>query len=171
MGDEFTSIYCFNLRGNQRTSGEISRMEGGKIFGSGSRTPVAITLLVKNPAKAGNCDIYYSDIGDYLNREDKLNKIENAISFKGKKAHPKNKIEIKQLIPNNNHDWINQRDPSFENFISMGDKKDKNSKVVFEIYTRGVMSCRDNWVYNFSKDNLSNNMIRMIDFYNQNFKN
>ena len=44
---EFSSVYVFNLRGNQRTSGELSRKEGGKIFGSGSRTPIAITILVK----------------------------------------------------------------------------------------------------------------------------
>lgn len=44
---EFSTIYVFNLRGNQRTSGELSRREGGKIFGSGSRTPIAITVLVK----------------------------------------------------------------------------------------------------------------------------
>jgi hypothetical protein len=44
---EFSSIYVYNLRGNQRTSGELSRKEGGKIFGSGSRTPVAVTILVK----------------------------------------------------------------------------------------------------------------------------
>ena len=44
---EFERVYVFNLRGNQRTSGELSRREGGKIFGSGSRTPIAITVLVK----------------------------------------------------------------------------------------------------------------------------
>src|SRR5699024_3941381 len=43
---EFSSIWVFNLRGNQRTSGELSRKEGGKIFGSGSRTPISITILV-----------------------------------------------------------------------------------------------------------------------------
>lgn len=48
---EFSTIYVFNLRGNQRTSGELSRKEGGKIFGSGSRTPIAITLLVKKGKK------------------------------------------------------------------------------------------------------------------------
>jgi predicted helicase len=70
---EFSSIYIFNLRGNQRTSGELSRKEGGKIFGSGSRTPIAISLLVKNPdAKNEKAAIYYHDIGDYLSREDKL---------------------------------------------------------------------------------------------------
>jgi predicted helicase len=49
LQEEFSSIYVFNLRGNQRTSGELSRKEGGKIFGSGSRTPIAITILVKKP--------------------------------------------------------------------------------------------------------------------------
>jgi predicted helicase len=53
LADEFTSIYVFNLRGNQRTAGELSRREGGKIFGTGSRNTVAITLLVKNPARTG----------------------------------------------------------------------------------------------------------------------
>lgn len=48
LEEEFDKIYVFNLRGNQRTSGELSRKEGGKIFGSGSRTPIAVTLLVKN---------------------------------------------------------------------------------------------------------------------------
>ena len=67
---EFTSIYIFNLRGNQRTSGELSRKEGGKIFGSGSRTPIAITLLIKNPADiTKKASIYYNDIGDYLSRD------------------------------------------------------------------------------------------------------
>ena len=50
--NEFSHIYVFNLRGNQRTQGEVSRREGGKIFGSGSRTPVAITILVKGGKEA-----------------------------------------------------------------------------------------------------------------------
>lgn len=67
--EEFNSIYCFNLRGNQRTSGELSRKEGGKIFGSGSRTPVAITILVKKKGSKKDGYIRYYDIGDYLTRE------------------------------------------------------------------------------------------------------
>ncbi|MBQ7630896.1 MAG: N-6 DNA methylase, partial [Selenomonadaceae bacterium] len=71
---EFSEIYVFNLRGNQRTQGEISRREGGKIFGSGSRAPIAITILVKNNSD-GDAKIFYCDIGDYLNREQKLSRI------------------------------------------------------------------------------------------------
>ena len=49
LAEEFSSIYVLNLRGNQRTQGERSRQEGGKVFGQGSRAPVAITILVRNP--------------------------------------------------------------------------------------------------------------------------
>lgn len=83
--NEFSRIYVYNLRGNQRTSGELSRKEGGKIFGSGSRTPVAITILVKQPKnniKQGvKAIIKYFDIGDYLSREEKLRIIKDAESI------------------------------------------------------------------------------------------
>ena len=73
---EFSSIYVFNLRGNQRTQGETSRKEGGKIFGSGSRAPIAITLFVKNPqSQHSDCQIHYLDVGDYLTREEKINRV------------------------------------------------------------------------------------------------
>ena len=70
--DEFQSIHVFNLRGNARTSGELRRMESGNVFGGGARTPVAITLLVKNPSKKSPATLRYHDIGDYLTREEKL---------------------------------------------------------------------------------------------------
>ena len=51
LAEEFSSIYVLNLRGNQRTAGEQSRKEGGKVFGGGSRATVAITLLVREPGE------------------------------------------------------------------------------------------------------------------------
>lgn len=71
LADEFSSLYIFHLRGNQRTSGERSRQEGGKIFGSGSRAPIVIAILVKNPDAKKHGQIYFHDIGDYLSREEK----------------------------------------------------------------------------------------------------
>jgi predicted helicase len=159
LTNEFTSIYYFNLRGNARTSGEQRRKEKGNVFGEGTRTPVAITILVKNPEKLGDCKVHYHDIGDYLSKEEKLNIINSFASIKG--------VQWQKLKPNKNNDWINQRDPSFDKFISMGDKKDKFSSVVFSLYSMGVKTNRDDWVYNFSKQTLSSNMTRMIDFYNQ----
>lgn len=144
--DEFQSIHLFNLRGNQRTSGEVSRQEGGKIFGSGSRNSVAITLLVKNPSKTGACTHRYHDIGDYLTREEKLAIIKGFSSVSG--IEKANKWTM--LAPNDDHDWINQRDPAFEKFVPIGDKED-DSATIFSLFSRGLATSRDSWCYNFSE--------------------
>lgn len=161
LQDEFTSIYVFNLRGNQRTSGELSRKEGGKIFGSGSRTPIAITLLVKNPAKKQEkATIYYHDIGDYLTREQKLDIV--------KKFRSINNIEWKDIQPNEKNDWINQRDGVFDSLISLwsDNKYNKNSKSFYSINGPAISSSRDAWVYNYSPKSIISNMGRMISNYN-----
>ena len=160
---EFTSIYVFNLRGNQRTSGEISRKEGGKIFGGGSRTPIAITLLIKNPnVKREKAEIYYHDIGDYLTREEKLSKINNFKSIGSKK------MDWQILKPNEEGDWINQRNDKFKDFIPLIDKDNKNNKeTFFTMSSNGVVTNRDSWVYSYSKANLEKNMRETIDFYNK----
>lgn len=160
--DEFTSIYIFNLRGNARTSGEQRRMEKGNVFGEGTRTPVTVTILIKNPDRNGQCQLFYHDIGDYLNREEKLKIITDFASFKN--------IPWVKITPNASYDWINQRDPAFDTFISLGDKRDKNSVTIFDVYSSGVKTNRDDWAYNFSKPQLSTNMSRMIDFYNEQVK-
>ena len=162
---EFSSIYVFNLRGNQRTSGELSRKEGGKIFGSGSRTPIAITILVKKH-KANNLEkaqIFYHDIGDYLSREDKL----KIIRQMGDISNPAMMWE--SVEPNEHGDWINHRNEMFKLFIPIEPEKKfaKGQKSFFEMYAIGVATNRDAWVYNASQRTLENNMRSMIDFYNR----
>ena len=159
---EFSSIYVFNLRGNQRTSGEQSRREGGKIFGSGSRTPIAITLLVKNPVRAGKARILYKDIGDYLSQKEKLDIVKKYGSF----ADPD--LEMAELTPNRHGDWISRRSEVFGAFIPIGDKKNKATPTFFvPWYSRGVATARDTWCYGSSESNLSKNIKISIDFYNQ----
>ncbi|MDD9733802.1 DEAD/DEAH box helicase family protein, partial [Mameliella sp. AT18] len=72
LAEEFTDLYVFHLRGNQRTSGERSRKEGGKVFGSGSRSPIGINIFVKNPYAKEQGRIFFHDIGDYLDQKQKL---------------------------------------------------------------------------------------------------
>ncbi|HGU0689804.1 TPA: helicase-related protein, partial [Escherichia coli] len=134
LTEEFSSLYFFHLRGNQRTSGEKSRQEGGKIFGSGSRAPIVISILVKNPNVQAHGQIYFHDIGDYLSREEKLEKVSEFNSVNGI-----TKINGWQLIePDEHNDWLNQRDERFNYFIEMGNKKDKDSVCIFSTYSRGV---------------------------------
>lgn len=162
LAEEFSSLYLFHLRGNQRTSGERSRKEGGKIFGSGSRAPIAIAILVKNPTACERGKISFHDIGDYLTREQKLEKIQQFHSIAGISEQE----QWTQIIPDQFNDWLNQRDPNFDRYISMGDKKDKSAITVFENYSRGAETGRDAWVYNFSKKSLIEKINYTIENYN-----
>ena len=164
LAREFSAIYVFNLRGNQRTSGELSRKEGGKIFGSGSRTPIAITILVKKPKASDEAArIYYHDIGDYLSREEKLNIIRNM----GDISNPL--MQWITITPNEHGDWLNKRSEQFKLFTPLGDKDNIKDKRTFFVpnYSRGIASSRDSWVYNSSLVELQQNITKTIDFYNQ----
>jgi predicted helicase len=155
---EFSAVYVFNLRGNARTSGEQRQKEAGSVFGSGTRTPVAITLLVKDSARPSDGTVRYHDIGDYLTREEKLQTVRGAGSVESIAWH--------KLTPNEHGDWINVRDPAFAKFMALGDKDDDKTLRLFETYSQGVLTARDAWAYNFSRDRLADNMERMIAFYN-----
>jgi predicted helicase len=163
LSDEFSSIYIFHLRGNQRTAGELSRKEGGKIFGSGSRAPIAISILVKNPNSKKPGKIYFHDIGDYLTCEDKLSIINQFKSITG----ITNSNAWQVITPNTHNDWIRQRDNSFTKFIGLGDKSNKNENCIFKNYTRGAETGRDAWVFNSSKTKLTATLTSMICFYNE----
>lgn len=163
LADEFSSLYVFHLRGNQRTSGELSRKEGGKIFGSGSRAPIAITLLVKNPEAKTHGVIYFHDIGDYLSQDEKLAIISDYKSINGITAAD----GWQSLTPDKHNDWLGQRDDSFDEFILIGAKKNTSSALLFEGFSNGVKTNRDAWCCNSSKDSLGGNISKMIDFYNE----
>ncbi len=159
---EFTSLHVFNLRGNARTSGEERRKEKGNVFGEGSRQPIAITLLIKNSSKKKEGLVRYYDIGDYLTREQKLEKVESLQSMAG--------LPFKKLKPNKNNDWINQRDEAFEHFIPIGSKEERgeiSSKSIFISFSQGVQSGRDAWSYNFSKSKLARSIDATIRIYNE----
>ncbi len=164
--EEFTDIYVLNLRGNCRTSGEQRRKEGDGVFGIGSRTPITITFLVRNPEKyqkEGNkAKIHYHDIGDYLSREDKLSMVKDFRSIYT------NKIEWKEIVPNEKNDWINQRGDLFDELLALDCEKkyDTNSHSVFSTYSLGLATGRDAWVCNSSKDMLVKTVTNMTTNYN-----
>jgi predicted helicase len=150
---EFSSIYVYNLRGNQRTAGELSRREGGKVFGSGSRSTVAILLLVKRPGSAGAV-LHYRDIGDYLSRGQKLAIVADSNI---------ESIPWEVITPNEAGDWINQRNDVFSSYRSIGDKVGPG---VFELHCRGLSTGRDAWIYSYSDVDLRAKAERMVAFYN-----
>ena len=151
--DEFTRIWVYNLRGNQRTAGETSRREGGKVFGSGARTGVAVLIAAKQPGVAG-CQLHYYGVPDYQSREKKLADIGEATLAS---------VPWRSITPNEAGDWINQRNAIFDTFPALSD----DPVAHFASHSRGVETTRDAWCYNFSRSKVESNMRRMIDFYSE----
>lgn len=149
--EDFNHLYIFNLRGDQRTLGEQSRKEGGKIFGSGSRTPVAISILVKDGSDSH--EIHYHDIGDYLSQKEKLSIIEDFADISA--------IDWQEITPDDNNDWLNQRDPNYQKYAIMAG----GHGSVFLSNAVGISTARDLWVYNFSKDQVEYNSNKLISNY------
>lgn len=164
LAEDFSSIHVFHLRGRRgkQTAGERAKQEGGQIFGSGSGTPIAITLLVKNPNAARPGQIRFHDIGDYLSREEKL----AIVSRFGSMAGIERGGFWQPITPDEHGDWLKQRDEGFGKFVALGDKSGVEQKTLFENYSGGVKTQRDAWAYSHSREAVSVNMQAMINFYN-----
>lgn len=156
MVEEFNSIYIYHLKGNQRTSGERSRQEGGKIFGEGSRAPIAIVFLVKNPAAKEKGKIYFHTVDDYLTRDQKLKEVSDYGSIAN--------MTWEEICPDKHGDWLNQRDDSYVKFIRMDGKKTEEP-CIFKNFSLGIATNRDVWAYNSSQNELEKNMRRNFNAY------
>ncbi|MFP6294237.1 type ISP restriction/modification enzyme [Helicobacter pylori] len=161
VAQEFSHLYVLNLRGNQRTSGEVSKKEGGKIFDSGSRATVAVIFFVKDKSVPDNT-IFYYEVEDYLKREAKLNLLANFENL--------DSVPFSEITPNAKGDWINQRNDDFEKLIPLKRDKTLQNDSIFDINSLGVLSGRDPWVYNFSPKILTQSVQRCIDTYNADLK-
>lgn len=161
LAEEFSNLYIFHLRGNARTSGERRRKEKDNIFGQGTRTPIAISILVKNSESQEQGRIYFYDIGDYLTREQKLKTIADFGSIEGITKRK----GWQEIEPDQFGDWLNQRDPNFDAYMALGDRNNQSVIYRYDTYSSGIKSNRDAWVYNFSHSKLANNMTGFIDFY------
>lgn len=163
VAKEFSHLYVLNLRGNQRTSGEVSRKEGGKIFDSGSRATIAIVFFVKDSSVTNKYNtIHYYEVEDYLKREAKLNLLAGFENLES--------VPFKEITPNDKGDWINQRNDDFEKLIPLKRDKKLQNDSIFDINSNGVVSGRDPWVYNFSPKILTQSVQNCIDTYNADLK-
>lgn len=162
LAEDFSSIYVLNLRGNTRTSRNQAPSEGGPIFGQNTRSRVTITILVKNRNAANErCHIRYRDIGNHLSREEKLKTLCEARSISGF-------TEWQEVMPDEHHDWIKQRNPAYVQFYPMGSKEAKAGVLddsIFGLYSLGLVTNRDAYIYNFSREACRDNARRMTEDY------
>lgn len=155
---EFSDIYILNLKGAIRNKTKQQRsFEGENIFDI--MTGVTIVLLIKDESQKGEGILHYLDIGNNMSKNEKLLRLENWSSYK----NIEDKFKI--IKPNEQGDWINQRNSNFNNLIPLGDKKTKDA--LFVEYSGGITTGRDDWSWSFSREKVKKTMQRSIDYYNK----
>ncbi|BAQ63226.1 helicase domain protein (plasmid) [Geminocystis sp. NIES-3708] len=179
ISQEFNEIWVINTKGNARNSGERRRQEGGNIFSDLIKVGIAVYFLIKNPKKEG-FKIYYHELDDYLKADDKKaffvqNRIEN--------------INFETIKPDINNNWINLTDNNFDDLIPLIDKDVKAVKTkaiknektgelenkvcdeaIFQLFSNGLKTQRDEWVYDINKENLKVKVNYLIDIYKETLK-
>lgn len=163
LQQEFSKIFVVHLRGDIRKnmlSGNNAG-EGENIFGSGSMTGIAITILVKKRSDK-NSKICFFSVPDNQSKEQKLNLLSSFGSINFLK---KNQLFV-DVEPDGKTNWINQGSALFETLLSLGNKSGSSEKTVFNNYSLGINTNRDAWSYNFSTSQLSQNIKTLISVYN-----
>ena len=161
LRDEFTGLYVVNLRGDAYKGGEEFKREGEKIFGSGSRNGVQITVLVRNPTlAAGNPAVLrYAEVPESLTRDQKFEWLETL----GDVASD----ELTEVPVNERHDWVNIGDGSFDELLPVCDIDKKATRIAVRDHALGVATNCDTYVYSFSRDDLIDRVQRLIDAYEE----
>ena len=164
VSEEFNELWVIDLKGNARTSGERRRREAGNIFDDKIRVGVAIYFLVRNQKSEG-FKVFYNSISDYVKSPDKINYI------KGKSL---SNFDFQEITPDKYNNWLDQSNSDFDNLTPLADKGTKSAKsadeeqAVFGLYSPGVSTNRDPWVYDFDTDALMKKVDFFVDAYNRN---
>ncbi len=167
--DNFQKAYIIDLGGNVR---EISGKDGiyinenNTIFGKAAAVGIAIMWLIKdNKNKTEKCQIKYIHPTDIrATRDEKLAFLQ---------SHSFNKISFESILPDKNNNWINLTDNDWETLIPICGKKSKsgNSKdVLFQLYSTGINSGRDEWLMDFNSENVCLKMEYYITQYQKALK-
>ena len=163
LADDFDAIYILDLSGNVRKNPKLSGTTHN-VFGI--QVGVSINFLIKKCNKPETqAKIFYARVDEFWRKEDKYR-------YLNSKEHYQN-IEWKAITPDKRYTWLTEGlHAEFETFIPMGSREAKSTKgevddVIFKIYSGGVGTSRDAWAYNFNRNALTENMSKMISFYNE----
>ena len=161
LEEEFANLYILHLRGDIRKDMLSKGLagEGGNVFGSGSMTGIAISILVKNSDSDKRGEIRFYDIGKNLTAAEKLSALQSKQSIA-------EVFDWEIITPDEKYDWLDKSDISFDNFMIVGTKRSEGERTIFSNFSYGVVTSRDAWCNNFSRSSLTSNASSMVEFYN-----
>jgi predicted helicase len=152
VSKEFNEVWIVNLKGNARTSGERRRSEGGNVFDDKIRVGIAIFFFIKNSKKT-NFKIFYNEIADYKKSGEKKDYLrENRLET----------LDFERIIPDKNNYWINQTKDDWSSLIATFASRDS----IFANINKGLQSKRQEWIYDFSSENLGRKINHIVQIFN-----
>ncbi|MBV5309395.1 type ISP restriction/modification enzyme [Chromatium okenii] len=163
VAQEFQEIWIINIKGNSRTSGDRRRREGGNVFDDKIRVGVALYFLVRNPALTDGCNIRYFELADFLVAKEKRAWLAHHQLRVLAKAGDFNRIQ-----PNAHSNWLNQPQEDWSEWLAVASKEGKAGKaeeVIFKLYSLGVVTNRDEWVYGFTHEDVAKKVRYFIEHY------
>ncbi|MEI8172519.1 MAG: type ISP restriction/modification enzyme [Deltaproteobacteria bacterium] len=159
LSQDFDTVYILDLGGNVRKNPKLS---GSTHNVFGIQVGVSINLFVrKGNTPLRSAKIHYSRLDEYWRKEQKYDFLDQKIQWAN--------IEWQEIAPDKNNTWLTAGlDNAFGTFLPMGSKEGRTGRedVIFKIYGRGVSTSRDVWAYHFRRDELAQNIARMIETYN-----
>ena len=161
---EFTDIYVMDLGSDVRRNSKISGTTHN-VFGI--QTGVAVAFFVREKSRLGECNIHYA------NRED-------AEVAKDKLAYLKEtgleNIPFESITPDVKNHWLNQSNSNFERLMLLADRQTKLAKsvdeerAIFGLYSLGILTARDEWVYDSDINVLTNKVKAFCEAYQREMK-
>ena len=162
IAKEFNELWILDLKGNARTSGERRRREGGNIFDDKIRVGVAVYFLLRKQGMAG-FNVFYNAVDDFINSQEKVDHVRTASI---EQSH------FDEIKPDANGNWISQSNTNFEHLMPLVDRQTKLAKsserdrAVFRLFSSGVKTDRDEWVFDFDIGSLRAKALFFADTYN-----
>jgi len=155
---EFNEIHVMDLGGDVRANPKLS---GTKNNVFGIQTGVAISFFVKRRGQKG-CKIFYARRPEFDTARDKLSYLASTKAFD---------ISWQRIEPDRNANWVNLTDNDWDTLVPVGDKKTKaakgkgQEKAIFRLYSLGVVTARDEWVYGKSEEDASKTSQNFVGIY------
>ena len=158
---EFTDIYVLDLGSDVRRNPKISGTNHN-VFGI--QTGVAVGFFVREKSRLRECRIHYTRREDAELAEDKLSYLREATLAN---------IDFNDITPDKRNGWLNQSNSDFEELIPLAKQKLRSApqtyetETLFDLYSMGVVTNRDNWVYDFEADDLGKKTRAFINSYEE----
>lgn len=159
--ENFSFAYIIDTKSDVIDNPKIS---GTKHNVFGIKEGIAIAFLVRKESPAQKCQIYYYSLEDEQTRTEKLEWLREAFL---------KSLMLEKINPDQNHNWLSlsDEDCDFESQPFLIDEAVKRGKraqgSIFRLFSLGIATNRDDWVYDFDKDNLTQKLNFFIATYEQ----